>query len=135
VSAPSEEESQSNNLLWQLTKQPFLVLDAQYQIRIERFQNFLSLFLCHFSLSLFLCFSLSLFLFYMPLLFNLLLSLPCLLSNNLEEDFHINAVSGERRQQGISQILHLIANARHFLAESLIYFSNLNLNITPYLVF
>jgi hypothetical protein len=135
MSGPSEEESESNYLLWQLTKQPFLVLAAQYQIRIEGFQNFLSLFLCFFSLSLFLCFFfLSLFLFPL-LLLNLLLSLPCQLSNNLEEDFHINAVSGERCQQGISQSLHLIANARHFLAESLIYFSNLNLNITPYLVF
>jgi hypothetical protein len=120
MSGPSEEESESNYLLWQLTKQPFLVLDAQYQLRIERFQNFLSLFLCFISLSLFLCFfSLSLFLCSL-LFFNLLLSLPCLLTSNLEEDFHINAVSGERRQQHVSQILHLIANASHLLGESLI---------------
>ena len=112
MSAPSEEESESEYLQWQITQQPFFVLTAQYQIGIQRFQRFLTL-----------------------LFFNLLLSLPYLLSNKLEEHFHINIVSQERFKQLRSQNLDLIANDCHLLGQSLIYFSDLNFDIIPYLVF
>jgi hypothetical protein len=70
---------------------------------------------------LFLYLSLSL-LFRFSLLFNLLYYGLDLLSNNLEEDFHINFVSRERSKQFASQILYLITNDCYLLGENFIYF-------------
>ena len=111
MSGPSKEESESDYLLWQLTQQPFFILTAKYQLRIQRFQNFLMFFfLFLFSLSL----------FHLPLHFNLILSLPDFLSNILEENFHIDIVSRERCQKLDSQSLNLIANDSDILGETFI---------------
>lgn len=82
-----------------------------------------------FSHSFFLYLSLSLFL--LPLLFNLLLSLPDSLSNILKVYFHIDIMSMEWCKQLVSQCLDLIADPSHLLGESLINLSHLRLNIIP----
>jgi NADH:ubiquinone oxidoreductase subunit K len=70
----------------------------------------------------------------LPLLFNLLLSITDLLSYILEEHLHIDIVSRERCQQFVSKSLDLIANDSDLLGESLIYLSNLHVNLIPYLM-
>ena len=109
MSAPSEQESESDYLLWKLTQQPFFDLTAQYQICVQRLK---SLFM------LFLLLSLSLFLF--NLLFYFLLFLLDLLGCILEEHLHINFVGRERCQQLVIQCLDLISNGCHLLGECLI---------------